>query len=481
MLPGLIAGLSESYGELADLYVTILAQQGKAIVPLLKEGFDPQGKREMVRRIQLVRLLAGAGENAWFLSILPESKQAVREAVLFALGCCQENLQLLLELCQTERGKCKDAARRALALMEAPEAYDLWKAILNKKPEAVQELKGLFSNTASELVAGELAQSLDIIGHNMEFQGAKNIGFEGAKLLRQRLEALVGKTAPAALDMWRTTAERKEDICSVFVYWFDLEDQTLTTLWELCFRVTLLGNPCPELEKLARELSRNDPQAFRWASILYDLRILGSRVFFDRYGPEFSGGSLDSQEQIFSALSSVCWDGRTKHYCLRYFGWALLLQREETIMIALDGLDSRWFALLADPHLPLTKDTDATLMGWIDPENVETREILGTYFHARTWETKDLPRFWEALHRCRWQDWDGLYPRFVIWKGKLYCEQAQYYYDTVPMSPKQKLKEWRELDAFAKVYPPSRMSWMPTKVQGIIQALEEDVKTGKEC
>ena len=46
------------------------------IVPLLKDGFEPCGKKDMVRRAMLIRELAGVDENHWYIKILPETQLA---------------------------------------------------------------------------------------------------------------------------------------------------------------------------------------------------------------------------------------------------------------------------------------------------------------------------------------------------------------------------------------------------------------------
>ena len=55
VIPALVAGLGDSYGELADLNARILARQGPEILPLLEAGFDPAGGRTMARRVECYR------------------------------------------------------------------------------------------------------------------------------------------------------------------------------------------------------------------------------------------------------------------------------------------------------------------------------------------------------------------------------------------------------------------------------------------
>ena len=60
--------------------------RGKKIVPLLKDGFEPCGKKDMVRRAMLIRELAGVDENDWYIKILPETQKEILEIIIKALG-----------------------------------------------------------------------------------------------------------------------------------------------------------------------------------------------------------------------------------------------------------------------------------------------------------------------------------------------------------------------------------------------------------
>ncbi len=73
VIPALVAGLGDSYGELADLNADILGRQGPGILPLLEAGFDPAGGRGMARRVEVMSRAAGAQANDFFLAQLPQA------------------------------------------------------------------------------------------------------------------------------------------------------------------------------------------------------------------------------------------------------------------------------------------------------------------------------------------------------------------------------------------------------------------------
>lgn len=75
VIPALVAGLGDSYGELADLNADILGRQGPGILPLLEAGFDPAGGRGMARRVEVMSRAAGAQANDFFLAQLPQAKR----------------------------------------------------------------------------------------------------------------------------------------------------------------------------------------------------------------------------------------------------------------------------------------------------------------------------------------------------------------------------------------------------------------------
>lgn len=122
----MVKGLGDSYAELSALYKTWLKEKGNEIIPLLKNGFDPSGKREMVYRIEIIAAIAGEKENDFYLSQLPESKKEVKEALIEALHFKSSNAQTILNLIKTEKGKAKASAQWASGFMDTEEIREYW-------------------------------------------------------------------------------------------------------------------------------------------------------------------------------------------------------------------------------------------------------------------------------------------------------------------------------------------------------------------
>lgn len=207
VLPAVIAGLGDSYGEIADQNAKILEQLGPAALPLLKEGFDPAGKREMVRRVEVISAIEGAGAAPWLREVLPEAKKDVRAAVITALGAAAENTALLLELAKSERGANRDAALAALARQDGAEVRAFWTAELEKNSASVKFLEPSGSDWAVDLVTAGLRQRLERLiacgGH------APKADCDDAAWW---CAAIGQKDSPVMLDFWRWADGHMEDI-----------------------------------------------------------------------------------------------------------------------------------------------------------------------------------------------------------------------------------------------------------------------------
>ena len=114
LTPALIAGLGDSYGEMADLCMEILKQADESIVPILKKGLDPNGKKEMARRVTVIASIAKERENDYYMELIESGSGPVRQAAIRALCFDSGNQALLAALAKSERGEAKKAALTAL-------------------------------------------------------------------------------------------------------------------------------------------------------------------------------------------------------------------------------------------------------------------------------------------------------------------------------------------------------------------------------
>lgn len=152
--PALVKGLGASYAELADTVANILKGMGKEIIPLVKRDFDPKGKKEMIRRLNVIEELCGAEENDFYLEQLENSEKDVRKALIYALRHDEGNIDKLIELTKTEKGKLKTAALAALISFDCEKSEQFFNEYAKKKPaEVISLLEHASSKWTSELAA----------------------------------------------------------------------------------------------------------------------------------------------------------------------------------------------------------------------------------------------------------------------------------------------------------------------------------------
>lgn len=274
--PVLAAALGDPSEEMETLLATILTAQGKSAVPSLKDGFAPDGKREMVRRVYWVARLAGAEENAWLLSILPESRGEVREAVIAALGVSQDNASLLLALYHGEGGKCRDAALRALARMNDEDSRALWIAELERRADCPPCLEGVDAPLAADMAALVLH---DAFSEALERE-RKELALAELLTLAHAVYAAYGKYSEALRQEWLFLAgqmDTLERICAdrTVSQW----DLNAAEMLEKCLLETVLWNPSEEVRALARELAGVCPAHFLSAAALIDILMRPAEAF----------------------------------------------------------------------------------------------------------------------------------------------------------------------------------------------------------
>ena len=139
----MIHGLSDKYSEIADRMVKELKKQGKEVIPLLKDGFDPQGKREMISRLEIIASICKEEENDFYKYCIENGSKEIKEIAIGFLMYDQNNIDYILDLTKTEKGKLKNKAFEALSYMSDNRATEEWGKFLKKKPlDNIEYLRG---------------------------------------------------------------------------------------------------------------------------------------------------------------------------------------------------------------------------------------------------------------------------------------------------------------------------------------------------
>ncbi len=139
----MIHGLSDKYSEISDRMAEELKKQGKEVIPLLKDGFDPQGKREMISRLEIIASICKEEENDFYKYCIENGSKEIKEIAIGFLMYDQNNVDYLLDLTKTEKGKLKNKAFEALSYMSDGRAAEEWDKFLKKKPlDNIEYLRG---------------------------------------------------------------------------------------------------------------------------------------------------------------------------------------------------------------------------------------------------------------------------------------------------------------------------------------------------
>ena len=130
----MIDGLSDKYSGIADRITRELKKKDKDIVPLLKDGFNPQGKREMIARLDIIGAICKEDENDFYKYCIENGSKEIKENAISELKYCQDNIDYILDLIKTEKGSVKNKAYVSLLWMNDSRAEKEWDKFFKKKP-----------------------------------------------------------------------------------------------------------------------------------------------------------------------------------------------------------------------------------------------------------------------------------------------------------------------------------------------------------
>lgn len=462
--PALVKALGASYAELAEQVAQWLKESGESILPLLYKDFAPKGKKEMVRRVQVIDAVAGAKANGFYLEQLPESEKEVRGALIYALRHERENAALLMDLTKTEKGGNKKMALWALVSMDGEAVEAFWKAYMEKKPgEAAAYLAESCTEWASRLVAESLKTLLaPWVHYSGSSENREEFTKEKAGLLFAHLRALPGKTGPAVAVCFRMAAELKGNL--------DRKLEGEKAVWNLAglpgcgayrnisfsramphlLRYMFYIKPDKGLGELAISLYEELGDAYFPAAAVAKMLFASQDEFvewMDRrmYKKSLMGKKLnrDAVEDLCLIFDNVYWDEKHRSYVVRIAPYSEADgQRHEFCRPLHQPLDGYFTDLFIEcRHTKL----DGYLERWIQPDNREYCEKLKNYFYNRARTTQDNRIYLAPLRKCGLTECGGLAVKYFKSKNQIYGWDAWNYLHSMPGTWEAKLKETEEL------------------------------------
>lgn len=494
--PALIRALEDNNFEIALFAMDRLREQGKSVIPMLKEGFDPQGKAAMARRLALIIQMAGEGENDWYLSILPDCGKQLKEQLIFGLSLCQDNAELLMTLSQTERGKLQEAALASLARMDHPEAVAFLREKVAKTPKLVLSLGGIWSELTAELTADALRGYFGKL-----LDRAKPCSSQELVLAGRFANVFAGQYGSAVREFWNWASARMDQLHKLKPEKLVLaEEYSLAQLLQKTMLLSILRNPCYGMLRLGRALGDADPEWFCGCGLLARildpdgdaeeaLALFGTFLKAPLIPMKRSAQEERQLLQILTVLSHISWDTSDGLFRITYS--ELHPGGNETVGTRLlRSFDPRWAIRLAEygvrreaelmnlHQAEFQRDRNVSLdeimMNLMDSRDGEVCRICGETLYHLVKVTGYIKPYYQAMIRCGWTQWSGLLTHVVQRNSSVNYSLFIQILAQLPMTNGEKALELRRIDELVRRGQISAIGrhWPEEHIQNLIQGFE---------
>lgn len=462
----LVQALGASYAELAATAAEWLKESGPEILPLLQADFDPagnRGKKEMVRRVQVMEAVGGAKANSFYLEQLPKAEKEIKGALIYALRHEPSNAELLMELTRTEKGSLKKMAYWALASMEGEQVREFFTAYVEKKPlEAIPYLAYSSASWASELTAEGLKAQLAPWTATEAESAHKELTKEGAQLMEAYLKVLPGKSGPGICECFLQAASvgnrLDKPLAGEQKKWElqelpgDFADKGLlfseAVPAQLAYSLMLF--PDRELMELAVSLhmetesfGKTEQCSEKAKSSYFQAAVLAMMLGRD---PDTCEGWLEERlwkKSLFGrkpcrerisglgdALAQIYWEEKEQSYVLKVKSTdpadGSLISHIHRVLQPLEGYYTQLLMELKDTGC------DCILVQWIQPGNTAYCSRLADYFYQRALQSKDNRIYLEPLKKCGATKCEGLAVRYCRVRGRIAMWELMSYFDRLP-------------------------------------------------
>ena len=212
VMPALISALGASYGELADLASDIIIEVGgKNVIPALKKDFDPKGKKDMVRRVEIIEKISGAKENDFYLTQLESAGNDIKSALILALSHDENNTEKLTELVRTEKAKVRKNALYVLVKFNNERAAQCVTEFSRKNPDEVLDVIAFASSEWTSDLAADIIKRIltDENGNAVKISQLSNGTDNGRQTAMNITGALYFKKGKAIEDIYRSYGDAK--------------------------------------------------------------------------------------------------------------------------------------------------------------------------------------------------------------------------------------------------------------------------------
>jgi len=450
----LVDALGASYAELAETVAGWLIQDGRKgngrwMLPLLQKNFDPRGKKEMVRRVQVMDAVAGGEANDFYLAQLPESEKEVRGALIYALRHSSRNEELLIRLASAERGNNKKMACFALACMDGKKGWEYLETLAKKKPaEFVSCLERSGQEAAAKFTAqafaGAIAEGQKASGQMKE---------ETAGVLAACLRALPGKTGEAVCGSYRAAAGAgkaldipagggKDPLLFLVPGVLNFMGLPFSKAVPVVLQYGILCGADEGLMDLAKELYETfGEEYFPAAAAAYLLSgdgegcLVKTRGFVEKrvlMGKKIQKDRISYVHQAFTPLRAARQADGESRYVMSVYVMNPADQRSEKVVHPITFLPEGLIDLLMELRSGVT---DRLLFNWIRPEDASLCQKLGSYFYERALAEADNRGYLGALKECGVTFCRNLAVNYFMGRKKCSSWEFTNYFEQLPGDP----------------------------------------------
>ena len=346
----MIKGLSDSYTAIGDLMIEELRKLGKEVIPLLKDGFDPQGKREMLARLDIISHIGKENENDFYKYCIENGSKEIKEFAIGALKYSQDNIDYILDLTKIEKGKLKNKAFEVLSYMSDSRAEKEWDKFFKKKPlENIEYLRWTDQKWATDYLNNFIGVYIEEL---------KNRSFKTAEE-RRIVENEVTRICSVILN------KRTDKILSLFKDLYPYNKYEIKKILSF-YIVTDLNK---ELTDLIKELARKYEEEFLEQEFLISLIKDKPETVYKNFSKYAGVGGLEeeikklfnslfkdnkisknkeeakAQEEfrtLFNVIFHIYYNEESKEYILQ---WSNMITYN-SIQIKLSGFDKRWYDVI---------------------------------------------------------------------------------------------------------------------------------------
>jgi len=418
----MIHGLSDKYSEISDRMAEELKKQGKDIIPLLKDGFDPQGKREMISRLEIIASICKEEENDFYKYCIENGSKEIKEIAIGFLMYDQNNVDYLLDLTKTEKGKLKNKAFEALSYMSDGRAAEEWGKFLKKKPlDNIEYLRGTEQqwviNYLNDFIVEYITETKNKTLKTAEER--KKVEYDILKVSPFVLKSRNEKTLLFCKELYPYNKSEIKRILNFYIA-KDLDKEVIDTIKELSkeyegeflqqeFLISLIKDK-PET------VYKNFSQYTGVGKEREEVRQLFNSFVTEKYSKNKEEAKVQEDfRDLFRVLLRIRYDEENKEYILE---WPDTISGYP-IQIKLDGFDKKWYDVIFNIEDDFYENWNyyssyhRYLKNLYNPDIEGMKEKYGKFYYSillyRTPYDEDI----EFLNKLEWKD----YKDFL--KGKM--------------------------------------------------------------